>query len=157
MAVTRDNIENFLYREARLMDEHAYDEWLSLWSEEGIYWVPSNDDDADPRRAVTMVYDDRSQLEARIERLKSATAWAQDPRTRMRRLVSNIEISEVQNGQVTVLANFLINGIRRGQSDSFVGRSLYRLRLDGEELKIAMKKVMLVRNDDPIANLTFLL
>ena len=52
MPVDRHKVESFLYREARLMDEHAYDEWLALWTDDALYWVPCNEDDIDPERHV---------------------------------------------------------------------------------------------------------
>ena len=92
MTVDRHQIENFLYCEARLMDENAYDEWLALWAEEALYWVPANADDIDPLRHVSIVYEDKVHLEDRIERLKSGAAYAQHPKSRMRRVISNIAI-----------------------------------------------------------------
>ena len=92
MSADRLKVESFLYREARLMDENAYDEWLSLWTDDALYWVPCNRDDSDPTREISAIYDDRTRLQARIDRLKSGVAYAQDPKSRMRRLISNIEI-----------------------------------------------------------------
>ena len=77
MAADRHQIENFLYREARLMDEHAYDEWLSLWTEDALYWVPSNDDDMDPTQQVAIIYDNLAQMQNRIDRLKGGAAYSQ--------------------------------------------------------------------------------
>ena len=58
-----DPVAAFLYREARLMDEHRYQEWLTLWeSSDTLYWVPCNDDDIDPRRQVSIIYDDHDRL-----------------------------------------------------------------------------------------------
>src|SRR5712692_5476267 len=57
MPVARHKVESFLYREARLMDEHAYDEWLALWTDDALYWVPCNEDDIDPERHVSIVYE----------------------------------------------------------------------------------------------------
>ena len=51
MAVDRQAVEQFLYREARLMDESRYEEWEALWADDGVYWVPCNDDDTDPNIA----------------------------------------------------------------------------------------------------------
>lgn len=153
----REEVENFLYREARLMDEHAFDEWLSLWATECTYWIPCGDDDADPRKNVTIVYDDRAQLEARVDRLKSGSAWSQVPRSRLRRLVSNIEIAEERRDELVVYSNFSVSEVRRGKADTFAGRSMHRLRRTGGEFKISLKKVMLVGNDEPIDNLTFFL
>lgn len=94
MTVDRQQIENFLYREARLMDENAYDEWFALWTDDALYWVPANEDDIDPQRHVSIIYEDKMRLEDRIARLKSGAAYAQDPKSRMRRVIANIEIEE---------------------------------------------------------------
>ena len=50
MGSLRERVEEFLFHEAKLIDEHLYDEWLALWTEDGLYWVPCNTDDADPAR-----------------------------------------------------------------------------------------------------------
>lgn len=157
MAVNRHEVENFLYREARLMDEHAYDDWLALWTDDALYWVPSNRDDVDPGKEVSLIYDDRIRLQMRIARLKSGVAHAQDPKSRMRRVLSNIEIEEAEGGDVIVTSNFMLAELRRGKHDIFAGRSIHRLRLYNGSFRIASKKVLLVNNDDYIDNLTFLI
>jgi len=154
------SVEQFLYREARLMDENAYDEWLALWAASGaIYWVPCNRDDVDPKREISLIYDDRQALDARIDRLKSGAAFAQDPKSRMRRLVSNVEIADGENGEIVVHSNFDLTEVRRGERRGIAGRTMHRLRRkDGNGgFEIVVKKVMLVDNDEPIRNLTFLL
>jgi 3-phenylpropionate/cinnamic acid dioxygenase small subunit len=157
MPVDHQQVENFLYREARLMDEHAYDEWLSLWTDDALYWVPCNDDDIDPQRHVSIIYDNRPRLEDRIDRLKSGAAYAQDPKSRLRRVVSNIEVEEGENGEITVYSNFNLTELRRSRQDTFAGRTVHKLRAQGSSFKIAYKKVLLVNNDEVIDNLTFLI
>jgi benzoate/toluate 1,2-dioxygenase subunit beta len=157
MQVDRRLVENFLYREARLMDTHAYDEWLALWTEDALYWVPSNDDDIDPERHVSIVYENRAGLEDRIARLKSGAAYAQDPRSRLSRVVSNVEIEDGNDGDVVVNSTFNLTALRRRRMDIFAGRSIYKLRWDGDNFKIAFKKVLLINNDEVIHNLTFLI
>lgn len=156
MPVDRHQIENFLYREARLMDENAYDEWFALWADDALYWVPANEDDIDPMRHVSIVYEDKAHLEDRIFRLKSDAAYAQDPRSRMRRVISNVEIEEGEQGEVIVYSNFNLTELRRSQQRTFAGRTLHKLRPEGNSFKIAYKKVLLVNNDEVISNLTFL-
>jgi benzoate/toluate 1,2-dioxygenase subunit beta len=157
MSPDRRQIEDFLYHEARLMDGHAYDEWLALWTEDALYWVPSNDDDIDPEHHVSIVYENRAGLEDRIARLKSGAAYAQDPKSRLSRVVSNIEAEEGNNGEVTVYATFNLTALRRRRMDIFAGRSIYKLRYYGDSFKIAYKKVLLINNDEVIHNLTFLI
>jgi benzoate/toluate 1,2-dioxygenase beta subunit len=156
MPLDRHQIENFLYREARLMDENAYDEWFALWTDDALYWVPANADDIDPQRHVSIVYEDKAHLEDRIERLKSGAAYAQDPKSRMRRVVSNVEIEEGEHGEVIVYSNFNLTELRRSHQRTFAGRTIHKLRPDGNSFKIAYKKVLLVNNDEVISNLTFL-
>jgi benzoate/toluate 1,2-dioxygenase beta subunit len=157
MAVDRQQVEQFIYHEADLMDEHRYDEWLALWTDDALYWVPSGGDDIDPRREISLIYDDRVRLQVRITRLKSGFAHAQEPKSRMRRVVSNIVTQEAENGDVVVFSNFLLTELRRGKQDIFAGRTIHRLHPDNGSFKLASKKVLLVNNDEHIDNLTFLI
>jgi benzoate/toluate 1,2-dioxygenase beta subunit len=151
----RERIESFLYHEARLIDEHKYEEWLALWTSDALYWIPCNSDDADPARQAMIVYDDRGRLQERILRLTSTSAWAQQPRSRTRRLLSNIEFRAIEGGYA-VESNFILAEIRRSKQDIFAGRVLHTLRSNGDRFNIAVKKVLLLNNDDPIDNLTFI-
>jgi benzoate/toluate 1,2-dioxygenase subunit beta len=157
MPFDRQQIEGFLYREARLMDEHAYDDWLALWTEDGLYWVPCNEDDFDPERHVSIVYENRSGLEDRIARLKSGAAYAQDPKSRLSRVVSNVEVDDENGNETTVRSTFNLTALRRGRMDIFAGRAIHKLRPEGHSFKIAYKKVILINNDVVINNLTFLI
>jgi benzoate/toluate 1,2-dioxygenase subunit beta len=157
MSVDRHKVENFLYREARLMDEHAYDEWLALWTDDALYWVPCNEDDFDPERHVSIVYENKARLEDRIARLKSGAAYAQDPKSRLSRVVSNLEIEDANDTEAIVRSTFNVTALRRGRMDIFAGRAIHKLRPEGDSFKIAYKKVLLINNDVVINNLTFLI
>jgi benzoate/toluate 1,2-dioxygenase beta subunit len=157
MATDYRAVENFLYREARLMDENAYAEWLALWADDALYWVPAGDDEIDPSRQVSTIYDDRKRLDARIRRLLSGNAHAQSPRSRMRRVISNIEIEESPAGEIATHSNFVLGEVRRGKQDLFIGRSIHKLRPAENGFKMFFKKVLLVNNDEYIDNLTFLI
>jgi benzoate/toluate 1,2-dioxygenase beta subunit len=157
MTVDRARVEQFIYHEAMLMDEHGYDEWLALWTDDALYWVPSGRDDVDPAREISLIYDDRVRLRLRIARLKSGFAHAQEPKSRMRRVVSNIVVEEVDNGEVVVCSNFMLAELRRGKQDVFAGRTIHRLRPHNGSFKLVSKKVLLVNNAEPIDNLTFLI
>ncbi len=157
MPVDHRQVESFLYREARLMDENAYDEWLALWTTDALYWVPCNRDDSDPTREVSAVYDDRARLEGRIDRLKSGAAYGQDPKSRMRRLISNVEVEEAAGGEIVAYSNFLLFELRHSRRQLFAGRTIHKLRRDGDGFKMHYKKVILVDNDQAIENLTFLI
>lgn len=84
-------IEQFLYMEARLQDTHAYDEWAGLWTDDAIYWIPANGSDTDPERQMSIVYDNRSRINIRIEQLKTGRRHP-DATLELARLISNVEL-----------------------------------------------------------------
>jgi 3-phenylpropionate/cinnamic acid dioxygenase small subunit len=152
----RSAIERFVYREARLQDEHRYDEWESLWADDGVYWVPANEDDLDPATQVSYIYDNRTRLAGRIRQLKSGRRHAQSPPSRLRRVVSNLEV-EVAGPLVQVHANFMLVEIRNGRRTVWCGRTRYDLRPTDDGYRMVLKKVMLVDNEEAIPNLGFLI
>lgn len=157
MTVDRQQVEQFLYYEADLMDEHRYDEWLALWTGDALYWVPTGHDELDPKREISLIYDDRTRLHARIARLKKGVARAHEPRSRMRRLISNVVLEEEANRDILSRSNFLLVEFHHGKQEVFAGRTIHRLRPYAGSFKLVFKKVLLVNNDESIDHLNFLI
>ena len=132
-------IAQFLFREARLMDEHRYEEWLTLWADDGVYWVPCGHEDTDPLRQVSIIYDNRTKLGDRVARLQSGSVMAQDPKPRMRRIISNVEVERAGDAEATVGSNFLLIQARGGAQLIWCGRSIYKLSREASGFKIAHK------------------
>ena len=152
-------IEQFLFREARLADEGDYDGWEALWTDDGVYWIPANGDDIDPNTQMSIVYDNRSRIALRVRQLKHDKRHAQNPRSRLRRLLANIEVLDAGNGgddDVVVGANFLVYESRDRGTTVWGGRTEYRLRRIDGQWRMAGKKVMLVDNDRALSTLAFL-
>lgn len=150
--------EQFLIHEARLMDEMRFAEWFDLWREDGTYWVPVNHDDSDPRRQVSIIYDDYLRLEQRVDRLKSGTVLAtEELRGAMRRIVSNVEVEEAGGGVVRVQSNFLLGIARSAEQQFWMGRSIHDLERDGDTFRIARKKVLLINSAREVPLLQFLI
>lgn len=152
-------VEQFLYREARLADELRYDDWEGLWTEDGVYWVPANADDIDPTKQVSILFDNRSRIATRVKQLQTGKRHAQSPPSRLRRLVANVELLEPQErfpDDVVVGSNFLIYESRDRGITLWAGRAEHRLRREDGELRMAYKKVLLVDNDRPLNTLAFL-
>ena len=150
-------VEQFIYLEASYMDEHRYDEWLSLWDDVALYWIPCNDDDIDPKRNVSIIYDRRPQMEDRVARLKGKYAVAQQPRTRLLRVVSNVVIANVTPEAVIATSRFTLGDLRPAQEVHWYGKNRHVLSRSGNHFKIREKKVILLNNDYPIGNMTFLM
>lgn len=150
-------IEQFLFREARLADEGDYDAWESLWTEDGVYWIPANGDDIDPNTQMSIVFDNRSRIALRVRQLKHDKRHSQNPRSRLRRLLANIEVTDTDpGGDVVVGANFIVYESRQRGTTIWGGRNEYRLRQVDGQWRMARKKVMLVDNDRPLSTLAFL-
>ena len=149
-------IEAFLFLEARLMDENRYSEWLELFADECEYWIPSNDEDIDPDKHVSIMYCDRPMLNNHVERLLQGKAFAQSPQSRLRRIIGNIEISE-RADLWQVEANFIIMEVRNHTQRLHGGRSQYELVQVGDEIRIKAKKVVLVGIDEHQESVTFLI
>ena len=155
--IPESDISKLLYREARLMDEHYYDEWLSLWTSDGIYWVPCGHEDTDPKRQVSIIYDNRAKMGDRIERLKSGSVMAQDPKPKMRRVISNIEIERTSESDATAKSNFILIQARNSEQLIWCGHSVHQLSLQKDGLRIARKKVLLVNSEQEMPVLQFLI
>jgi benzoate/toluate 1,2-dioxygenase beta subunit len=147
----------FLYHEALLQDEHRYADWEALWTDDALYWVPANDDNADPTRQVSYIYDNRSRIGSRVRQLSTGFRHAQSPQSRMRRLISNVLMEGEEAGLLKVSANFLLIEVRHGEQNIWCGRTHYVLLRDGDNFKMQSKKVLLVNNAEAIRNLAFLI
>jgi 3-phenylpropionate/cinnamic acid dioxygenase small subunit len=148
----------FIYREARLQDEHQYEAWEALWTDDAIYWVPANGDDIDPEKEMSIIYDNRSRIALRVRQLLTGKHFTQSPQSRLRRLVSNIELlDERSGGDIGVASNSMIFESNLRGDAVWAARNLYRLRYVDGELRLAYKKVSLVNNEKAIYTLSFLI
>src|SRR5258706_11678242 len=99
----------FIYREARLADEARYAEWLALWTDDGVYWVPATTDPgADPDKHISHIYDNRGPIETRIKMLQTGYRYSHEPASLMRPLRSNIEAASADNRELVVESNFAL-------------------------------------------------
>lgn len=150
-------VEEFLYREADLADSHRFDEWLALWTKEARYWVPCNEEEIDPKRQISVIYDDWKKLDERIFRLKGRHAHAQAPRSRLARVVSNIQLVEFDAARGgTVTSRFVLGEVRLDSQTIWIGKAKHVLVRSQGEYKMKEKWVYLINNDTPMTNLTFI-
>ena len=151
-------IEQFLYREARYADEHDYDAWEALWTEDALYWVPAGGDlSADPAAQMSVIRDNRARIATRLAQLRTGRRHAQTPPSDLRRLISNVEVLGQEGDDIVVGANFVLAESRERGTEIWAGRVVYRLRLTDGEIRLAAKTVVLVNRDRPLPTLAFLI
>lgn len=143
--ITRAEVEEFLFAEAALLDEWRLDEWLELLTEDAAYYVPSNDrPTGDHRDTLFMIADDINRIRARVKRLNDVNAHAEHPRSRTRRMVTNVRITKVSGNVIEATANFVVYRFRRGAAvREYVGRYDYRLVAGAQGLRIAERRAVL--------------
>ena len=147
--------EQFLYREARLADAFALEEWEALWTDDAVYHVPV-DPDADPRTHMSIVFDNRGRIATRIKQLQTGRRHSQRPPSRLCRSVTNVEILEVDGGDTVVGSVVQILESRDRGTTWWVGRVTHRLRRVDGELRMAAKTVVLVDSDRSLPTMSFL-
>jgi p-cumate 2,3-dioxygenase beta subunit len=144
-AITRAEIEDFLYREAALLDEWKLEEWLELLTEDAAYYVPPNDHpEGDHHTVLFILADDIVRIRERVKRLMSPECHAEYPHSRTRRLISNVRIVSAEDDTVIVAANFICNRFRRYERvREYVGAYRYVLKRVGTELRIKERRVII--------------
>ena len=155
---TRAEVEQFLFREARLLDNAQMEEWLELFTKDCLYWTPVSPGGGDPTKEITISFDDRRRLEDRIYRIRTGYAWSQVPASRTIRLISNVEVWQGDEEDVLrVRSNFVIHELRAGRMKLLSGWYGHRLRKEDGEWKIVSKQNNLLDSDQSHENLTLLL
>ena len=125
-------VESFLYHEAQLLDAWQLREWFELLTEDCSYLVPSTDaiHSTTPASTVFIIADSYVQIRGRVERLESELAFVERPRSRTRRLITNVRVHHDGAGGYTALSNFAVYRYRRGSSHLFTGEYRHLLIRD---------------------------
>jgi 3-phenylpropionate/cinnamic acid dioxygenase small subunit len=154
----RERFRMLLEREARLLDQLRYEEWLALFAPECIYWVPATPNAGDPRREVAVMFDDRRRLEDRIYRLRTGFAWSQAPASRTVRLITNVEVFAASQDNVRMVrSNFLISEFWGDETRLLSGWSGHRFVERDGRWEIEAKQVNLLECDQSIRNPSIIL
>jgi len=165
--VTRE-VEQFLYREARLLDERRFHEWLELLTDDVRYWMGSRsnrypksskaiaildpdryvEDDLTKENELAILDETKQTLSQRVARLDTGMAWAEDPPSRSRHLITNIEVEPGDTAsEVRVHSNFMVYRSRaETEQDFYIGARRDVLRRVASAWKIATRKIILDQN-----------
>ncbi len=154
-AETQRRIEQFLFREARLLDNERWDDWLAILAEDIHYWMPTTDNRrrSDKKGAyqidgVALYNDNLLDLTRRITRFKQPSAWAEDPATRHAHVVSGIEVYQGDKPDEFIVHSSFVNYRSRVERDNdlLVGRREDVIRAVGEGFQIARRKILMTQS-----------
>jgi benzoate/toluate 1,2-dioxygenase beta subunit len=153
-ASERDRCRMLIEKEARLLDQLRFDEWLAMYAPECIYWVPGTPQAGDPRREISISFDDRRRMEDRIYRLRTGYAWSQAPKSRTVRMISNVEVFATAESTVRMVrSNFLISEFRVDGTRFLSGWCGHRVAQKGDRRwDIEVRQVNLIDCDQNLRN-----
>lgn len=151
MSISFEQVRDFLYEEARYLDDNQWDNWLECYATDATFWMPAWDDNdqltEDPQREISLIwYGNRGGLEDRVFRIKTERSSATMPDTRTSHNISNLELLEQGDELCRLRFNWHTLSFRYKTTDSYFGTSFYTLDMRGERPLIKAKKVVL-KND----------
>src|SRR6202161_1245107 len=133
---TRQEVEDLLYREAALLDEWRLEEWLELLTENATYQIPPTDvPEGDSRNTLFIIADDALRIRSRVKQLLGKAAWAENPRSRTRRMIANVRVLGAEGDNILVSANFAVHRMRYESVATYIGHYDYKLVRQGNDLR----------------------
>lgn len=145
----------FVYREARLLDEQRFEDWLALFADDGHYWMPLAPGQTDARLHASLMHEDKLLLQVRIERLRGARTYSQQPASRSHHLLQapTVEARDEAAGVYTTRCAFHYVETRRDEQQLHAGWATHSLVATPAGLRIRLKRVDLVNCDAAFGNL----
>lgn len=159
--VERAEVEDFLYEEARILEAFDLEKWLTLFEDGAHYQIPTTNapEDPDPRRHQFFIADDWDLLNARVTRLLSKNAHAENPRSGTHRVISNVALAPTDDDDaIEVRASFIIHRIRDGRVDPYLGTYHHLIAVTADGLKFRRRRSVLAYEQlRPGGRLSFIL
>jgi 3-phenylpropionate/cinnamic acid dioxygenase small subunit len=150
-----DALAAFVLAEARLLDQQRYEEWIELFTDDGCYWMPLAPGQSDPKLHTSLMYEDKLLLQVRVERLKGARTFSQQPRSRSHHLlqVPTVEARDDAAGEYRLWTPFHYVETRLDEQQLYAGWATHELVVEGDALRIRLKRVELVNCDAAHGNI----
>jgi 3-phenylpropionate/cinnamic acid dioxygenase small subunit len=158
-APTHLQLVDFVYAEARLLDERRYDEWYALFADDGYYWVPLVPGQTDPINHTSLAYEDKLLLRLRVERLKSPGPFSQRPESRSHHLLQRPEVerADAARNEYVTRTQFHYTETRGDEQLIYVGAVFHHLALADGVLKIRLKRIDILNCDAALPSIQLFL
>ena len=153
--MNRDDLIDFVYDEAAMLDDMRWEDWKQLFTEDGRYWMPLEWQQEDPIMQPSLMYEDLLLLTVRIERLTGERTFSQKPKSRCHHLLQRPRIVSMgeDDGVYKLRTSFICTETRGHLLDRYSGCVAHHLvEVDGA-LRIQLKRIDLINFDAPFSNL----
>ena len=152
---TDEEFIDFVVREARLIDQQRFDEWLDLYADDAFYWMPLEWNQTDPRLTCSLMYEDKLLLSIRVERLKGARTFSQKPKSRCHHVLQTPQVDSrdaAANSYVTWTPMHYLE-TRLDEQTLYAAWATHHLSVENGKLKIRLKRVDLINCDAAFGNI----
>jgi benzoate/toluate 1,2-dioxygenase beta subunit len=149
-------VEEFLYREARLLDSGDLEGWLELFTADATYWVPLERGQQDPLETSSLIYDDRALLELRVKQARHPRAHARLPLARTVHQIGNVAVSQEKGDALLVNSTLTLVEWRNEKQRVWGALVEHHLRRSGAGYRIARKRVDLVNSEAELEGIAIL-
>jgi len=156
MAVSREEVIDFIYDEARMLDEGRYSEWLALWLEDGHYWMPLDYKQTDPHLVTSLLYEDMFMLRLRVERLNGARTFSQKPKSRCHHVIQRPFIDEMDGDRIVTNTSMHYVETRLDEQFLLALTATHELAVVDGAIRIANKRVDILNCDAAFGNIQLL-
>lgn len=148
LRLSRAEAEDFLFLQANYIDRRDFESWLSLFTTDGVYWIPARQTDTDPTVQLSFMYDDLPTMTARCGRLLDPNTPGQQPPTRSSHVISNVRVTDVTSaGEILVQSRFHVTQFRRDITKYYSGEYTHHLIFTEQGLKIRFQRIDLIDCD----------
>ena len=156
--ITQNDIIDYIYAEARMLDEGSYNDWLDLWLPDGHYWMPLDYKQTDPISETSLLWEDSFMLRLRVERLNGARTFSQKPKSRCHHVIQRpfVDIFDLENGEFQTNTSMHYVETRLDDQILLALTATHDLKLVDGALRIANKKVELLNSDAAFGNIQLL-
>ncbi|MEM8701947.1 MAG: aromatic-ring-hydroxylating dioxygenase subunit beta [Pseudomonadota bacterium] len=156
MPVSREQVIDFIYDEARMLDEGRYNEWLSLWLEDGHYWMPLDYKQTDPHLVTSLLYEDMFMLRLRVERLNGSRTFSQKPKSRCHHVIQRPFVDEITEDRIVTNTSMHYVETRLDEQFLLALTAIHELAVVDGAIRIANKRVDILNSDAAFGNIQLL-
>jgi benzoate/toluate 1,2-dioxygenase beta subunit len=136
--------EQLLFRQADLLDKRQWDDFIALFADDGVYWMPASPEQTTGEGVPSIFYEDRNLMRVRMKRVTHPHAWSQAPEWGTNHVVSNVMIARETAGEIEVHSRFHMMEFRRDATRHFAGSYVHHLKKTPQGWRIRMQRVDMV-------------
>jgi benzoate/toluate 1,2-dioxygenase subunit beta len=136
--------EQLLYRQADLLDRRQWADFIELFTDDGVYWMPASPEQTTGEGVPSIFYEDRNLMRVRMKRVTHPHAWSQAPDWGTNHVVSNVMLERASGNEIVVRSRFHMMEFRRDETRHFAGSYVHHLRNTPQGWRIKLQRVDMV-------------